>query len=90
MQPVTAAVVDILRMSDTAMSIEDILQRAQQDLGRSINRASLKAALSEMASSESSPVRRASRGRYETASATATGAEPCWPTDAHDAAAPGC
>jgi len=64
-EPATTAISDVLRRSNRPLSIPEILQRVEQVLGRSLNRASLKAALSEMAASQNHPVRRVGRGRYD-------------------------
>ncbi len=61
----TAVIAEVLRTSGEPLGIADVLQRVEEMLGRSIKRASLKAALAEMAASESIPVRRVRRGRYE-------------------------
>jgi len=63
-EPATTAISKVLRMSDRPLSIPEILQRVEHVLGRSLNRASIKASLSEMAASQGHPVRRVSRGRY--------------------------
>lgn len=63
--PATAVIAEVLRTSEEPLGIADVLQRVEQLLGRSIKQASLKAALAEMAASESIPVRRVRRGRYE-------------------------
>jgi hypothetical protein len=66
----TTAIVEVLRSSVVPLTIGDVLRRVEQTLGRSVNPASLKAALSEMASSQKSPVRRVSRGHYDSPSLT--------------------
>ena len=63
--PATEIIAEVLRASDEPLGIADVLERVEQILGRSVRRASLKAALAEMAASDASPVRRVSRGRYE-------------------------
>ncbi len=63
-EPATTAIIEVLRVSDVPLAIADILQRVEQILGCSVNRASLKASLADMASANN-PIRRVSRGRYE-------------------------
>lgn len=67
-EPATRVIVEMLCTSDVPLGIGEVFQRAEQMLGRSVNRASLKAALAEVVSSENRPIRRVSRGRYESTS----------------------
>jgi hypothetical protein len=63
-RPSTTAIVEVLRLSDGPLAIEDIVERVEQRLGRSVKRVSVKASLAEMAASADHPVRRVGRGRY--------------------------
>lgn len=67
-EPATTGIIEVLRMSDGPLAIADVLQRVEQMLGRSVSRGSLKGSLSELAASTNRPVRRVSRGRYESTS----------------------
>jgi hypothetical protein len=64
-KPMQPMIVLVLQASDVPLAIAEVLKRVEQVLGRSVNRASLKAALSEMAISQNHPIRRVSRGCYE-------------------------
>jgi len=66
--PTTTAIIEVLRSSDVPLTIPDVSRRVEQTLGRCVSRASVKAALSDMAAAQKSPVRRVSRGRYESTS----------------------
>jgi len=69
-EPATTAIIEVLGSSEVPLTIADVLRRVEQTLGRSVNSASLKATLSDMAASQKSPVRRVSRGYYESTSLT--------------------
>lgn len=66
----TTAIIEVLRSSDVPLTIPEVSRRVEQTLGRAVNRASVKATLSDMASSQKSPVRRVRRGHYDAPSLT--------------------
>jgi hypothetical protein len=64
LEPMQPMIVLVLQASDVPLGITDVVLRVEQALERSVHRPSVKAALSEMAGLENSPVRRVSRGLY--------------------------
>lgn len=61
----TDAIVAILAANDGPLALPAIAARVEEMLGRSVNRGSVKAALSEFAASGANPIQRVRRGRYE-------------------------
>ena len=64
-RPSTTAILEVLRLSTGPLAIEDIVERVEQRLGRSVKRVSVKASVAEMAASDQHRVQRVGRGRYE-------------------------
>ena len=54
-RPSTTAIVEVLRLSGGPLAIEDIVERVEQRLGRTVKRVSVKASLAEMAASPAHP-----------------------------------